>query len=1148
MGCGVCGIDHAVETCNILGPFFPIYDPPSIPLARISLPPGLLIKELIDGTKTVVATKMFLRGVRFGPFKATCTTTLAPNISFPLKIFHEDEDPVFLKTDEEEYSNWMCFVTAATCLEDLNMYCYQMEENIYFSVISDISPGSELKVWYAPFYAKLMKAELLRSSYPESETYSEVDTNIMANHNVNQLVHNYDKKRKKKRILKINCQISDSIKNKLPAELMGAVKPLQEWKCKFCNFVDDNVSAYAKHHIQHLKINRLKCCCKDRKIGIHHTRCRLFDKKLQTKQVPEMSEEKNQSIPNEQEPVSNNALSDVTNLPNSQSIQDKNSDLQTNETKNCDNLLLSSDKDGDFNLNFEIISKMSVLDFLGKQICFNDNNVTINNVINDNLVPLTDNNSSLKEGLDPPLLDLNDEIEFNNLKTFDSIETNISRNESCPDLLDNVVSNLLCSVENNTEQLDIYDIDDKTDFVGQKFDNLIEVTDEDKNRLVENLLQDVSVNENFEKEQLNQMPVEENSLKESENQLKSFECDICKKFFSKESYLERHLRKHTGEFSCKYCMNVFARKETLLTHMCPSNSYPPETYRKERCNICSEWFYSSNELHSHVAIHHCTYSKWECRYCHASGDTDNINTHLCAQSDGLEKQFSCDNCKKTYKSVVEFIDHRKEINVFKVKILHGRKMLCHICGMLKSRKAFHLHLKIHGGKQFECNECGAKFSRKDTLEQHLFKHKPNHQFECNKCNKKFSMMKKLKKHMVTHSNRSKHISCQHCDKVFFYKNSMVVHMESHFKKFTCDKCNLEFSSKLTLNNHMVRHLNNIFKCTICDCKFYSEKQLKSHHLFKHSSIYYKCLYCQTKLQYRQSLKRHLNSRHPDSKDEWNTKDYIDSMKINSIGNEKSVETAETSQITSKKQMLEVNEISEIINTSQESAKVKTKEQLLDVLNSSILEQMSKRDILSLFEANNLQETYHQDLVPNVNECSLGMNNDASNIREFNNGENLVELISLSGIEMKNLDILNGTTNNEESNAQDLLILKDRLTDPVNTTSQAITDSSLLGLVNSNPSLSTPVIQLNMENGTVLWASIGNEEVESLDPTYNTTPVNHTTESEELDCSNEEGVCIDSGNTFLLEDGRIILLYEHLGGGVSHYVLGQTSEDQDLPLL
>lgn len=57
-------------------------------------------------------------------------------------------------------------------------------------------------------------------------------------------------------------------------------------------------------------------------------------------------------------------------------------------------------------------------------------------------------------------------------------------------------------------------------------------------------------------------------------------------------------------------------------------------------------------------------SKWECKHCKlVSEDVEGLDKHFCLQSNGLKRQFSCDNCYKLFSTSTEFTEHREEVNV-----------------------------------------------------------------------------------------------------------------------------------------------------------------------------------------------------------------------------------------------------------------------------------------------------------------------------------------------------------------------------------------------------------------------------------------------------------------------------------------------------
>jgi hypothetical protein len=83
-----------------------------------------------------------------------------------------------------------------------------------------------------------------------------------------------------------------------------------------------------------------------------------------------------------------------------------------------------------------------------------------------------------------------------------------------------------------------------------------------------------------------------------------YNCDICNKEFHKADYLYRHLRKHTGEFTCVSCLAVFARKESLMNHSCfVDASGTNEDAASRTCPYCQKKFLVKKLLKRHMAKH-----------------------------------------------------------------------------------------------------------------------------------------------------------------------------------------------------------------------------------------------------------------------------------------------------------------------------------------------------------------------------------------------------------------------------------------------------------------------------------------------------------------------------------------------------------------
>lgn len=67
-------------------------------------------------------------------------------------------------TSNEDDCNWMMLVRPAAEPGHQNLTAFQQGSDVYFTTSCDIPPGTELRVWYAAFYAKKMDKPMLKQA------------------------------------------------------------------------------------------------------------------------------------------------------------------------------------------------------------------------------------------------------------------------------------------------------------------------------------------------------------------------------------------------------------------------------------------------------------------------------------------------------------------------------------------------------------------------------------------------------------------------------------------------------------------------------------------------------------------------------------------------------------------------------------------------------------------------------------------------------------------------------------------------------------------------------------------------------------------------------------------------------------------------
>ncbi|NWI69610.1 PRD15 protein, partial [Todus mexicanus] len=162
--CEDCGQYHDSE-CPELGPVVTVKDSFVLSRARSSLPSNLEIRQLEDGTEGVFALTQLVKRTQFGPFESKRVAKLEKESVFPLKVFQKDGPLVYFDTSNEDDCNWMMMVRPATEYEHQNLTAFQHDNDIYFTTSRDIPPGTELRVWYAAFYAKKMEKPVLKQLF-----------------------------------------------------------------------------------------------------------------------------------------------------------------------------------------------------------------------------------------------------------------------------------------------------------------------------------------------------------------------------------------------------------------------------------------------------------------------------------------------------------------------------------------------------------------------------------------------------------------------------------------------------------------------------------------------------------------------------------------------------------------------------------------------------------------------------------------------------------------------------------------------------------------------------------------------------------------------------------------------------------------------
>nr|CAI5858921.1 unnamed protein product [Callosobruchus analis] len=400
---------------------------------------------------------------------------------------------------------------------------------------------------------------------------------------------------------------------------------------------------------------------------------------------------------------------------------------------------------------------------------------------------------------------------------------------------------------------------------------------------------------------------------------KLHECTKCTFKTTSKCSFDKHLLKHPGLASiCVHCNATFKSKTSLDDHVIRKHpdfisSIVSKLHECTKCTFkttskcsfdkhllkhpglasdfsrCDATFLGKLNLDQHIIIKHpdiissIASKLHECTKCHfKTVRKRSLNRHLLEHP---EKLCICSHCNATFKGKVSLDYHVVKKHPDFVSSITSKLHECTECPFKTVIKCyFDKHLLKHSDfKQSTCGHCNATFKSKKSLDDHVLRKHPGFFTavtykvrECKKCSFKTIIKRSFDRHLLNH--HLKHSTCIHCNVTFtnkFTLDNHVVRKHPEFittvarKIYECPKCTYKTTFKNTFKRHISSHSVHSCSCSHCDASFRDKRALDEHVIRKHPNFMssvtgklHECTKCTYKTVRKRSLDKHLLN-HPE---------------------------------------------------------------------------------------------------------------------------------------------------------------------------------------------------------------------------------------------------------------------------------------------
>ncbi|KAB0790868.1 hypothetical protein PPYR_14955 [Photinus pyralis] len=381
-----------------------------------------------------------------------------------------------------------------------------------------------------------------------------------------------------------------------------------------------------------------------------------------------------------------------------------------------------------------------------------------------------------------------------------------------------------------------------------------------------------------------------------------FHCDLCTKFYGRNSHLWKHVnRVHKGHpsITCQLCHKTSASKYHLAQHFNKIHTVKAAKQRSDvdgfvdfrpkqevprvdeildsvsdddcdaekmkteiKCEMldCSDFELYVNEIDDVPEKKKAEASAPLPKEIDSTSDlyTNIITNYTPPQNEG---EYKCPKCFKGFHKKTLLKKHKKNCRPRLQKDLLTRCKTC--CRIFKDRQSLTKHL-INYHSEYTCEICGQKVQSKCEIVSHIRFSHPNCHLFCY-CGNILRSKTDLAEHKSDHRNS---FVCQFCADLLPTKIKLKMHILSLHRKIlslSCGICLKLFETQHILRDHVrlvhKDELSPLTSCTVCG-KNYGSKWKTYDHLNKsHGRIFKACKSCLEVFDDEQQLQKHFETIH-----------------------------------------------------------------------------------------------------------------------------------------------------------------------------------------------------------------------------------------------------------------------------------------------